>query len=175
MKTILAALIALSLPIAGNCAWVDAQGKVIPDTPSMRSSGDFGVQLVLTPNEKEFRQSWNSTTGTPTLRSTSSIRQGDSISGVLIFSGCQPSPTRACDVAVEFALQGPDGSTTPAGNGPVWNASPPKARELFLGQASVSIGFTKDDALGSYKLVAVVRDNISRRTLQLTSPFSLTK
>jgi len=175
LKAILVTLLALSIPIAGTCAWVDGQGKEIPDTPSMRSSGDFGVQLVLTPSEKKFRQTWNDTTGTPTLQSTSSIRQGESISGVLIFGGCQADPKKTCDVAVEFTLQGPDGSTTPAGNGPVWNASPPKARALFLGQASVTIGFTKDDAPGSYKLVAKVRDNISHRTLQLITPFSLTK
>jgi hypothetical protein len=174
LKSFLAAL-AIFLPIAGNCAWIDAQGKTISDTPSMRSSDDFGVQLVLTASEKEFRRSWNSAAGTPTLNSTASIHQGESISGVLIFSGCEPGLTRNCNVSVEFTLQAPDGSITLAGSGPVWSASPPKARELFLGQASVSIGFTKDDAPGNYKLVAKVTDNVSRKTLQLIYPFSVTK
>lgn len=175
MKAFPAAILALSLPLTANCAWVNAQGQPVPDTPSMRSSGDFGVQLVLTSSEKEFRNSWNTTSGTPKLRSTTSIRQGESISGVLIFSGCQAGPAKTCDVSVEFTLQSPDGSTSPAGTGPVWNDAPPRARELFLGKASVSIGFTKDDLPGNYKLLAKVRDNYSQRTLQLISAFSLTK
>jgi hypothetical protein len=97
LELFIAALV-IFLPVAGKCAWVDAQGKTIPDTPSMRSSDELGVRFVLTASEREFRQRWSSTAGTPKLQSTTSIQPGESISGVLVFSGCEPGLTRSCNV-----------------------------------------------------------------------------
>lgn len=174
MKKFLVAL-AISIPLFANGAWIDAKGNPIPDTPSMRSSGDFGVQLALTANEKEFRSTWNATTGTPQLTTASAAKVGSSISGVLIFSGCDGGTTNACNVSVEFLLQAPDGSISPAGKGPLWTSAPPKSRILMLSNASVTIGFDSGDALGAYNLIAVVTDNISKRTLRLTSQFTLAK
>jgi hypothetical protein len=48
-------LIAL-LPLTAQSAWIDATGKPLPDTESMRSAGDFGVQIVLTADGDQFRQ-----------------------------------------------------------------------------------------------------------------------
>ena len=48
--------VALSVPLMAQSAWIDSNGKTIADTESMRSSGDFGVQLVLTPDENQFRR-----------------------------------------------------------------------------------------------------------------------
>jgi hypothetical protein len=42
-------LIAL-LPLAAQSAWINATGKPLSDTESMRSAADFGVQIVLTAN-----------------------------------------------------------------------------------------------------------------------------
>lgn len=162
-------------PLAGNCAWIDSKGNPVPNTDSMKSAGDFGVQLILTPDEKEFRHIWNSTTGTPKVVSTNKVNVGSSIGGVLVFSGCKAGRNGACNVSVEFFLEAPNGALTPAGGGPVWSLKPPQPRVLMLGQASVTVGFDKSDALGTYKLIANVTDKISRQTLRLSSPFKLGK
>lgn len=174
MKRILASL-AVTLPLAAVAAWTDGAGKPIPDTPSMRSSGDFGAQLVLTASEKEFRRVWHSTTGTPRLQAVDTVRQGQSISAVIVFSGCTPGVDGACKVAVDFVLQSPDGSRMPAGSGPVWSKAPQKPPLLLLGDASVTLGFGLDDAPGRYTLLATVTDAIAGRTLRLALPFAVTK
>jgi hypothetical protein len=45
------------LPFAAQAAWADGAGKPIADTESMRSVEGFGVQIVLTEREGQFRQS----------------------------------------------------------------------------------------------------------------------
>ncbi len=170
-----ASLIALTLPLACFGAWIDENGNPIPDTSSMRSSGDFGAQLILTASEQEFRRVWNSTSGTPKLQTTNKVRIGQSISGVILFSGCAPSPSQTCKVAAEFSVQAPDGKATPAGSGPVWSKAPPKPRIIMLGEASITLGFGNDDVQGTYTLVANVTDLVTKRTLKLSLPFSVTK
>lgn len=51
-------LIAISIPFFAQAAWIDSSGKVRPDTESRQSAGNLGVLLVLTPDDKEFRQKW---------------------------------------------------------------------------------------------------------------------
>ena len=81
----------MSLPLVAQGAWIDLSGKPLPDTESMRSDGIFGVQLLLTPDDKQFRQTWDSTTGTPVLSATNSVRLGSSVAAVLIFHHQQRS------------------------------------------------------------------------------------
>jgi hypothetical protein len=163
------------LPLIANAAWIDSNGKTIPDTESMRSDGDFGAQIVLAPDDKHFRQIWNSTKDTPNLQSTDSVKLGASISAVLIFHGCTPNPTGSCDVVSEFFLQSPDGKQTPAGSGPVWSSAPLQKGLLQLGLASVAIGFDSTDPIGDYKIIAKVKDKNSGRSLTLIARFSVIK
>jgi hypothetical protein len=168
-------LIALALPFASIGAWIDGTGKPIPDKPSMRSTGGFGAQLLLTGSEREFRNTWNSTTGTPKLQTTNASRIGQSISGVILFSGCTPDGGNACLVSVEFSLVSPNGRKASAGNGPVWSKAAPKQRVIMLGEASVTIGFGNDDTPGTYTLVADVTDKIANRSLKLLVPFTVSR
>jgi hypothetical protein len=167
------AWLAIALPMLAQAGWVDPQGRPLPDTPSMRSSGDFGVQLLLTDDEKAFRHTWNTSRQTPQLKTTNKISAGQEISGVLIFSGCAVGAKQACDVSAEFSVQAPDGTVTPGGRGIVWPRPPLGPRILMLGQASMTVGFAKDDAPGTYQLVALVTDHVARKTLRLTSAFEL--
>ena len=174
MKKILLALL-VALPFAAQSGWLKPDGSIRPDTASMRSSGDFGASLVLTPDAEKFRHTWNSTTGKPSLTSTDKLKIGSFISGVLIFTGCQPGANKACDVTVEFTLKTPSGKIEAAGNGPVWKSLPPKTRILYMGDASVTMDFDKTDELGTYTLIANVIDKNSKRKLLLSAPFKLSK
>jgi hypothetical protein len=165
--------LAALLPLFTHAAWIDASGKQLPETESMRSSGDFGVQLVLTPDEKRFRQAWFQE-GTPRLQSVDAIKIGSSASAMLLFHGCSPNPAGACDVVAEFALESPDGARTSAGNGPVWSSAPSPGL-MQLGLASMTVGFDPTDLVGEYKLIANVRDNVSGRTLLLTARLKVAK
>lgn len=174
MKKILL-LATVAIPLASNSAWTDGTGKPIPDTPSMRSSGDFGAQLILTGSEKEFRSTWNSTAGTPKLQSTNTVKRGQTISGVIVFSGCAAGQSHVCKVTADFSLRSPDGTKTAAGSGSIWSKAPLAPRIIMLGDASVTIGFNDADALGPYTLIANVTDQIAKQSVQLSIPFTVTK
>jgi len=174
MKRYLAFLIAF-IPLSAQSGWTDATGKPIPDSDSMRSAGDLGVQIVLTADETLFRQTWNSSKTPPNLSTTKTVRLGGSVSALLIFHGCSPNARGVCDVVSEFILEGPDGAKTPAGGGPVWSGKPMQQRLLQLGQASMSVGFEKSDPVGDYKVIANVKDKVAGRSLSVVARLKATK
>jgi hypothetical protein len=167
--------LALFLPLIAQSAWIDASGKPIPDTESMRSAGNYGVQVVLTPDDKQFRQSWKSTNATPKLSSTDSVRLGSSVAAVIIFHGCSPDAMGVCHLFSQFILESPDGVRTAAGGGPVWTAAPLAGGLLQLGQSSMSVRFDKTDPVGVYKVIANVTDKVSGRTLTVMRTLEVTK
>lgn len=174
MKWCLTLLVAL-LPFAAQSAWIDPAGKSIRDTESMRSAGDFGAQIILTADEARFRQTWNSSKTAPKLSATNTVRLGGTVSALLIFHGCAPNAGGICDVASEFILEGPDGSKSPAGGGPVWSGKPMQQRLLQLGQASMTVGFDKTDPIGDYKITANIKDKVSGRALSVVARLKVTK
>lgn len=174
MKWCLTLLVAF-LPFAAHGAWIDPTGKPIPDTESMRSAGDFGVQIVLTADESQFRQTWTSSKTPPKLSTTNTVRLGASVSALLIFHGCSPNVGGVCDVVAEFILEDTDGKKTPAGGGPVWSGKPMQQRLLQLGQASMTIGFDKTDPVGDYKITANIKDKVSGRALSVVARLKVTK
>ena len=123
----------MSLPLIAQGAWIDSSGTFLPDTESMRTDGNFGVHLLLAPDEKQFRQAWESTTGTAVLNTTQAVRLGSSVEAVLIFHGCSPNAVGVCDVVAEFFLEGPDGVKFSLGGGPVWSTA---ALQEEIGRAS---------------------------------------
>lgn len=168
-------LLAALLPLTAQGAWIDPTGKPMPDTESMRSAGAFGVQIVLTANEEQFRQRWNSSKSPPKLSTTNTVNLGASVAAMLIFHGCSPNAGGVCDVASEFILEAPDGSKTPAGGGPVWAGKPMQQRLLQLGQASMTVGFDKTDPVGDYKIIANIKDKVSGRVLSVMTRLKVTK
>ena len=165
----------MSLPLVAQGAWIDLSGKPLPDTESMRSDGIFGVQLLLTPDDKQFRQTWDSTTGTPVLSATNSVRLGSSVAAVLIFHGCSPNAAGVCDVVSAFFLEGPDGTKTSAGGGPVWSTASLQEGRLQLGLASLTVGFDANEPVGNYSVIANVNDKVAGRTMSLIARFKVTK
>ena len=174
MKWSLALLVAL-LPFVAQSAWIDSTGKPIPDTESMRSAEDFGVQILLAADERQFRQTWNSSKTPPKLSTTNTVRVGGSVSALLIFHGCAPNAGGNCDVVSEFILEAPDGSKTPGGGGPVWSEKPMQKRLLQLGQASMTVAFDKTDPIGDYKITANIKDKVSGRALAVVARLKVTQ
>lgn len=107
--TLLAALLPMTAPGAGADGSSAASGA-----QSRGNSGGLGVQLVLTADEHAFRQAWNQPTP-PKLKVTRTVRQGASVSALLIFGGCVANAAGVCDLMSEFVLEGPDGSKIAAG------------------------------------------------------------
>jgi hypothetical protein len=165
---------AMVMPVFAQAAWTDATGKPIPDTENMRSAGDFGVSLLLTPDEKQFRHSWSTSTTPPKLVITSTVKRGGVVTAVLVFQGCSPNAAGACDVVCEFELVNPDGTKMLGGSGQVTTAANLPTRGLQLGQTSMTVQFDNTDPEGEYKAIAVVKDRVSGRALTVVGKLKLT-
>jgi hypothetical protein len=172
MKTLLLLAAAL-LPTLAQAGWVDATGKPLPDTESMRSLGDFGVQLVLTADERQFRRNWAGRE-LPQLPVAQAVMRGANLTGMILFHGCKAGPLGACDLVAELAIEAPDGSRTQVGASNVWSASPPAGGASQLGSDSVGMGIDPADPLGAYRLVALVRDRVANTSLTVAARFLVT-
>jgi hypothetical protein len=172
MKWFLPLLLAL-FPLAAHCGWIDPSGKPIADTESRRSAGDFAVQILITPDEARFRQTWNTSKTPPKLSTTNTVRRGGKVSALLVFHGCAPNAGGICDAVADFLVEGPDGSRTPAGSGPLWSGKAMQQRLLQVGQTGVTLGFDKTDPMGEYKVTANVKDRVSGRALSVMARVKL--
>ena len=138
----------------------------------MKSDGNLGVQVVLTPDEKKFRNTWNAATAPPQLRSVDTVRRGEPISAVVLLHGCTAARSGNCDADVKFTLIDPTGKRVDAGQGPLWSL-PPQSGRILLSNTSVTIGFDGTDQPGTYKLQADVTDKVAGKRLELTASFKL--
>jgi len=169
---LLVSIALLLSPIAVAGAWIGPDGKPLPETESMRSVGDFGVQVVLTPDEKEFRTAWNAGPTPPTLKVAAKVARGGSLSAMIIFHGCTPNQSGKCNSVIEFALVSPDGKRLPAGSGPLWMDAPLPGK-LMLAAASATIGFDMTDPTGTYRVMAIAVDKVSGKRVQVQASFAV--
>ena len=169
-------LVALGWALAwwpAAAAWVDGKGQPLPEQSYLRSSGDFGVQLVLTPDAAAFVKAWNAARKkAPQLAVTTSVRRGEAVSAMLVFHGCAAAPGGACDVVVSYSLTTPDGQVLQTGSGTVWQDRLPAGR-LQLGRRSATMRFDAQDKPGLYKVAAQVTDKVSGRQLALEAPLKV--
>lgn len=168
------AILAALIPFFAHGAWIDASGKTLTDTENRKSAGDFGVQILLTTDEKQFRQIWNSSATPPRLTTTSTVRRGETVAALLVFHGCTPTSAGVCDAVSEFFIEGPDGKRMPGGGGPLWSSRPMPKRLLQLGQSSLTIGFDKTDPLGEHRIIANIKDRVSGKTITVTTRVKVT-
>lgn len=172
----IAFLLATLLPLAACAAWVDGNGKPLPDTESKRSAGELGVMILLTDDEPQLRRTWSSSKTPPSPSSTESTRPGSSVSAVLVFHGCAANAREVCDLEADFFVEGPGGRRASAGAGkPVWSHRPMAPGVLQLGQASLNLAFDSTDPLGDYKIIAKVKDKVANRELTVQARLKLQK
>jgi hypothetical protein len=172
MRT-LAVVLALCLAILAGAAWIVGPGDLLPKIQSTRGSGGFAAELVLTPDEAQFRRAWQASESPSRWRVIDRTTRGSSVAAMLLFTCCAPNLADACDVVADFALVEPNGRRMPGRSAHVWYARPPPRGTLQLGVASLTVRFDAADAPGTYTLSAVVTDRIAGRKLALSVPLNL--
>ncbi|QQX89292.1 hypothetical protein JJQ59_37775 (plasmid) [Cupriavidus necator] len=165
-RLLLAAVLMCSFQtIAG---WKDGNGRPVPDSDARKSSGDFGVQLVLTGDAKTFRDTWNRP-GTPILPTTKTVQRGESVSTMLLFAGCKPGKDGRCNVDVKYRLISPNGSSDDFGTTPVSRRAAPKPGITELGDSVVTLEFNYEEPAGRYVFVATVTDRVANKTIEVSA------
>ena len=174
-KLILILLFVLSAPLVAQSAWIGEDGKMIADTESMRSIGNFGVKLVLTPDENQFRKIWNATGSMPKLRPQTLYDGGIIIGSCAHFHRLHSKQRWLLDVVRSTSSKALTGRKLPPVKA-LYGLAHRCARGLLeLGVTTMKAGFDSQDPLGNYKVIANVKDKISGHTLQLTTGFKVTE
>jgi hypothetical protein len=147
--------------------------KSVPDTSWRKSEGDFGVMLIFTDKPDEFFSVWETRTPGVSVSSAELVKRGSPILGVVVFTGCSPTPQGLCDATVTYTVFKPDGTVYGGPQeGELWVGKPPPTKdEIQLSMANMGVVIEPKDPLGRYMMRAEVRDRVANKTIRLEQHF----
>jgi len=165
----------LFVPSISHGKWNDRQGNPVEDTEWMKSSGDFGAQLLLIGNEKEFFNRWKTPSETVKFETVSEINRGESFITPIIFSGCYVNKSGNCMVNAALKVLRPDGAIyADMAQIEIWENKPPPPKGILeLGVGYLKVIIEPEDPEGTYTVQAKVTDNVKKSSFVLTRTFSV--
>ena len=163
--------LAMSTARAG---WVDEQGNPIPDSDYRKSVGTLAAQLVITGNESQLLENWNTPSQSVELPTSNEFGVNEIITVFVVFGGCATDADGNCDLNMQITVYQPNGevySGLPVME--VWSGKPvPPEKRLGLSAEYIRIVVEPDEPLGKYRIDARIRDNISKQGMTLRSHFT---
>ena len=170
MTRVLLALLSLvaASPVLGQ--WND-NGEAVPDTAWRKSSGKFGVMLLLSDNPEQFMADWEKPEP-PNVTTTEVAQRGKPIVAFVIFVGCREVAGK-CNSIADFVVLRPDGSEYTAEKGAeLWRDKPaPAENHLQLSIANLGIVIEPNDPAGKYRVQVVARDLNAMQTISVEQTF----
>jgi len=165
----------LVIPSISHGKWNDGQGNLVEDTEWMKSSGDFGAQLLLIGDENEFFKRWETPSVTVKFQTVSEINRGEPLITPIIFSGCYVNESGNCMVSAALKILRPDGSTyADMPQVEIWENKPPPPKGILeLGVGYLKVIIEPEDPDGTYTVEAKVTDNVKKSSFVLTRTFSV--
>lgn len=161
---LLAGAITILLQVPALAQWREG-GEVVPDSDESRSVDGFGAMLLITDDPDAFFEAWNrppSPDYKPKIETTDKARRGDTVVGVVIFSGCMPNADGNCTSSVEFKVFRPDGSVyADLEKSELWTDKPVlPPNTLQVGVTTLGFIVEPDDPFGVYRVEAKVLDEV---------------
>lgn len=162
----LAVSVGLALGLTSPAFAVDAANDW-PRQPFAATSGDFGVVQVATTDPARFIRDLSKPGAGAHLHVEHAVRRDKGIDVFVSFRGCRGDRHGTCRVSGDFKVIGPSGATFARQRVQVWPGLPkPKLGVVSIGQERVSLVFKGDDPVGNYRVVGVITDENSKRSLR---------
>ncbi len=149
-------------------------GQVVPDKEWSKSVGNFGAQLDFTSKPHELFAAWSKPGEYVEFPgSTDTTHRGETIVGVVSFTGCKPDEAGNCRATVHYLTLRPDGTVYgDLKGGNLWNGRPaPPGSKIQLCEDPVGLRIEATDPLGEYTVRATIHDLNAGATLELTRKF----
>ena len=166
----------LMLLIAGEAVaqWKET-GEPVPDTAWQKSSGKFGVMLMLSDDPERFVADWEKPEP-PQLITTDVAERGKPIVAFLFFVGCKERDG-VCNSAVDFQVLRPDGSVYASEkNAELWKDKPAPADDAIqLSVANLGIVIEPNDPAGKYLVKATAHDVNAMKSITVEQAFTVEK
>ncbi|WP_243360086.1 hypothetical protein [Fundidesulfovibrio terrae] len=138
------------------------------------AAGDFSALLILTgPDQlKEFQKPSKQQMNFTQIKS---VKRGDPVILNILFTGMELNEDLSGDVSYTITLIKPNGESDPVGKDqlkPVKHKFP--ARFMIHNPESyIDITFDNNDALGKYKFLVTMSDNIGKKTIRMEQEIEL--
>jgi hypothetical protein len=173
-RTALGILVLLMIPLVTLAQWRDGSGKVVPDTPSAKSDGEFGAMFDFTDKPEELYAAWEKASPGVAWSQTSTAVRGKPIVAIVFFTGCAANPEGNCELVGRFTTTTPSGK--PWGDpieADIWvGLPPPGPQSLQLSHGHMGLVIDPDDELGKYTVKVELTDRISKKRMVLERPFT---
>lgn len=177
VAAVVAVILGLSIVEYAHSQW-RIDGNVIEEGPSQKSVGDFAAMLRVTDDPQGLFSSWEAVESSehgPSYSEVSSVRRGDVVMALIVFTGCAEGADGNCDCSVKYTAYFPDGSVYGQHSGPMWVGHPdPGTGFLQLSEGNLGLRFESDDPFGTYRITADVTDNISGQRISLSTQVTVT-
>jgi hypothetical protein len=158
--------LALTIGVVATAAAADTADEW-PKAPFAARSGAFGVVQVATTDPAGFIRDWSKPGLGAHLKITHSARRGQEVDVFVNFRGCRGDRKARCHVSGDFTVRGPSGATFAHKRIQVWPGLPkPALGVVSLGREQLSLVVKGDDALGDYRVIGVVTDEVAKRPLR---------
>ena len=138
-----------------------AKPTLAPPALNIAEKDGFGVMQVAAPDAAAFIAAWKIGNG---AKSESTRTVADKpLFTMLIFRGCKADADGKCDIAADFVITRPDGTTNEDNKGvAVWNkAAPADPKQPTIGDGALGYGVDSEGPFGDYLVVATVTDKVA--------------
>jgi hypothetical protein len=137
------------------------RAKLPPPALNIAEKDGFGVMQVAASDAAKFIAAWKIGNGAKN-ESTRTVADKPLFT-LLIFRGCKADADGKCDIAADFVITRPDGTTNEDNKGvAVWNkAAPADPKQPTIGDGALGYGVDSEGPFGDYLVVATVTDKIA--------------
>jgi hypothetical protein len=158
---------AAAKPAPGKSSTSKAKAKVKPKTKlpppalNIAEKDGFSVMQVAAPDTATFIAAWKIGNGAKVA--TTRTVADKPLFTFLIFRGCKPDADGKCDIAADYVITRPDGTTNEDNKGVVvWDkAAPSDSTKPMLGDGALGYGVDSEGPFGDYLVVATVTDRVA--------------
>jgi hypothetical protein len=135
--------------------------KLPPPALNIAEKDGFGVMQVAATDAAKFIAAWKIGNGAKN-ESTRTVADKPLFT-LLIFRGCKADADGKCDIAADFVITRPDGTTNEDNKGvAVWNkAAPADPAKPMIGDGALGYGVDSEGPFGDYLVVATVTDKVA--------------
>ncbi|MFL6707366.1 MAG: hypothetical protein ACJ8HI_04080 [Massilia sp.] len=172
------AVLMLSAANAGyaqDSGWRGSDGQPVANSASMRSEGEFGATLLVTP-DADWEQKWNTPVHTiPSFKQTEVVKYGDKVTVLIFFANPKLDAQGSVNVRCDIKVFGPAGAVTSEQkdlrcfDGPL-KGSP---TNVYLSRPAVVFSGDATDPPGKWIIKVNIRDENRPVGLDLQTGFEL--
>jgi hypothetical protein len=166
-------LVAVAALYLGNQTMLRAAGRA---DVGRQSIGQTKVQLVVVHNVVPFIQSWDEPNrkAPPPIPSVDSLKRESEFGIGVVFSDCLAGKDGNCSLFATYSIRTVAGEELVSKpDVPIWRDVPPPQGRLELGKGMWRTSSEASDPLGPYVYRAVVRDDVSGKSVTLDRTVSL--